>query len=159
MNKKTIGLVIGFIFLAVAAFYAGDKYASRKNTAPLAQNTNGFMRNGGINNSAGNMQRGSRTGGGFVSGQIVSKDANSITVELRATMGQNGPNGGTEQAQGQGSKIVFYTDKTSVMKTADGTMDDLTVGKNVSITGTANSDGSVSAQSIQIRPVAQIPQQ
>jgi uncharacterized protein (DUF2345 family) len=81
-------------------------------------------------------------GGGFVSGDILSMDANSITIELRS------PNGAAGQS---GSKIVFYTDKTKVEKTVSGTNADLTVGKQVTITGTPNPDGSVNADSIQIR--------
>jgi type II secretory pathway pseudopilin PulG len=151
MSKKTkTGLIIGFIVVAVIAFYAGDKYGNNQNTAPT-QGANSFARGG-----AGGAQRGMRTGGGFVSGQIVSKDAASITVQLNAPVG---PNNGTTTSATTGSKIVFYTGNTSIMKTTDGTADDLTPGKQVSITGTANPDGSVNAQSIQIRPVKSTPAQ
>jgi len=140
-NKKNIILVVCFVVVALISFYAGSKFAGVKNTAQ--QNSGGFVR-GGTTNGA---PRGMRSGG-FVNGQILSKDANSITVQL-SSFGQSS---GATQVQ-QGSKIVFYTNKTSVMKTTDGTLDDLVIGKNISVTGAANPDGSVNAESIQIRPV------
>ena len=149
-NKKTVGLVIGFIIVAGISFYAGGKFTSNSGPAPMAQNGNGFTRNGAGANGG---QRGMRAGGGFVSGQIVSKDATSITVQLSPMGGQNGS---TNTQTQEGSKIVFYTNGTNVMKTTNGTIDDLTVGKDISVTGTANSDGSVSAQSIQIRPATPV---
>jgi hypothetical protein len=44
-----------------------------------------------------------------------------------------------------------------VLKTTAGTSNDLVVGTNVSVQGTANPDGSVSAQIISIRPPQQAP--
>ena len=80
---------------------------------------------------------GTRSGGGFTSGQITAKDAQSITLQL--------PNGNSE--------VVFYSTSTSITKmTATSlTSDDIAVGTQVMIGGTQNSDGSLTAQSIQIR--------
>jgi hypothetical protein len=133
MNKKT-GLIIGFIIVAVVAFYAGNKYGSGK-IATTTQNSAGNSFGGGQGGNGG--QRGGRNGGGFTIGEIISKDATSITIKLQAG----------------GSKIVFLGTTTKVTKSVDGTSDDLVVGKNVSVTGTTNPDGSVVADSVQIRPV------
>jgi len=67
----------------------------------------------------------------------IAKDAASVTIKLRDG----------------GSKIIFLSDQTPVLKSATGTSDDLTVGSNVTVSGKPNQDGSISAESIQIRPV------
>ena len=119
------------------SFYAGNRLASAKgkNTFPgdsaALQNMRG--------------QRGQNTNGMIV-GTLIAKDVNNITVALRSF----GRNGG-QNANQAGSKIVLYTDKTTVQKTVDGSVADLSVGKEVSITGNTNADGSVSAKSISIR--------
>ena len=101
----------------------------------------------------GAMNRGDRTtaGGGFTTGQIISKDATSITVQLMA--------GGTASSgQASGSKIIFLDSNTKITKSVDGTVNDLIVGEQVSINGTANTDGSVNAQTVQIRPKMPVQQ-
>ncbi|MDD5152914.1 MAG: hypothetical protein PHS95_02910 [Candidatus Pacebacteria bacterium] len=128
-NKKMVWLIVAFVVVAVVSFYAGSKYAGTKKPV-FTQN--GFNQSG--TNTVG--QRGMRGGGGLTSGEILSMDAQSITVKLRDG----------------GSRIVFYTDKTSVSKMVSGTIKDLSVGTQVNITGTSNADGSVNADSVQIRP-------
>jgi len=129
MNKKihiiTSIIIIGII--AGGAFYWGMLYGKTQSAkTPF---------------TAGNFQgvRANRAGvnGNFVTGNIISKDGNSITVQL--------PNNA-------GSKIIFYSDATQVSKTISGTSADLMAGETVITTGTTNSDGSITAQSIQIRP-------
>ncbi|MEI7810017.1 MAG: hypothetical protein WCI41_00450 [bacterium] len=141
-NKKTIILVAGFVVLAVISFYAGTQYANSKNNNPMAQNQGAFGARG-----FGNVNVKGMRGNGGVFGKVIAKDATSITVEL-STPGQ-----GTDVSQtGTGSKIVFYTDKTTVMKTGTGTTADVAIGSQVSVNGTANPDGSVIAQTITLRP-------
>jgi hypothetical protein len=41
---------------------------------------------------------------------------------------------------------------TPVTKQASGTQDDLSVGTQVAVTGSSNSDGSMTANTVQIRP-------
>ncbi len=101
---------------------------------------------GGVPNSSGRtgsfsggMPTGtpSRTqrGGGFASGQVTAKDNQSITLQL--------PNGNSE--------IVLYSSSTQIVKPTATSLKDVTIGGQVMIGGTQNSDGSLTAQSIQIR--------
>lgn len=67
-----------------------------------------------------------------IKGEIISKDADSITVKL----------------PGGGSKIVFYSDSTEIGKSASGTSVDLEIGKTVIVNGAAHSGGNFAAKSI-----------
>ncbi|MDP3993584.1 MAG: DUF5666 domain-containing protein [bacterium] len=154
MNKLIAIVIATAVVVGGGAFFGGMKYAESKsprgrasqadfqnlqNLSPeerqqrlqeLGVNAGGRVIFGG---SGG--QGGQRGGSGFVAGEIISKDDKSITIKL---------------ADG-GSKIVFFSDSTEVAKSASGTLNDLEVGKNVSVNGATNSDGSMSAQNIQIR--------
>jgi len=84
---------------------------------------------------------GARTGGGFVSGTIMAISGQNITLQL--------PNGSSE--------VVFYSSSTSVIKPTVAPVSNLVVGTNVMIGGTTNPDGSLTAQSIQIRTAGSAP--
>jgi hypothetical protein len=72
-------------------------------------------------------------GGNMTSGSILSRDANSITVKLS--------DGST--------KLVLYSDSTTISVNKDGSSSDLTTGQEVRVSGTSNSDGTITATSIQ----------
>ncbi|MDO8555201.1 MAG: hypothetical protein Q7R75_01395 [bacterium] len=137
--NKTIAIVIGFALLGGGSFYAGMKYGQNAGAqvalAQRAQRANAF---GGI--GTGQRGRGNQ-GGGFFGGTVLSKDDKSVTLKL---------NDGS-------SKIIFFSDTTKIMKSVDGVSADMTIGEQISVNGTPNQDGSISAQSIQIRP--NFPQQ
>ena len=126
----TVAIVIALV-TAGAGFFAGTKFGG--NTAQAANTaggrTGGTGRFGGLNGA-------NRNGGGFTTGDVLSKDAQSITIKMRDG----------------GSKIVFYTTSTQTMKTVDGTSNDIAVGNTVMVSGDTNSDGSLTAKMIQIRP-------
>lgn len=133
------------------AFYGGMKYAqSQSQRGRLSQADFQSLQNLSpeqrqqrlqeLGISGGGFRGGQRNGGGgFTTGEILSKDDKSITIKMRDG----------------GSKIVFYSDSTEVGKFVNGSAGDLEVGKSVSVNGTANSDGSITAQSIQLRPPMQ----
>lgn len=136
-NKKIISGIVGIIILA-GAFYGGMVYGGNNVRASVNSRGTSFNQNG--LNSRGGMIN-ARNTGGFINGQIISKDNKSITVALL----------------GGGSKIIFLDSNTKILKSVNGTTTDLATNIEVSITGTPNADGSISAQSIQIRPTMPTP--
>jgi len=128
MQKKqlTIISIIVLIVVGGGAFYGGMVYGQNQRKNSFGQQV------------PGTSIRGNRTGagGGFNSGEIIAKDDKSITIKLLTG----------------GSKIVFFSSSTEVGKFVNGNSSDLVVGQSVSVAGAANQDGSVTAQSIQIRP-------
>ena len=132
MKKNILILVCVIVLLVLAggSFYGGMLYQKSTRSFP------------GVNFQGQGMPSGSGLGannvkqnGGMNIGEIISKDTSSITIKLI-----NG-----------GSKIVFYSNETEITKSAKATSDDLTVGKNISVQGTSNSDGSVTAKTIQLK--------
>jgi len=134
MNKtKIIG---GMIIIAVVFFYGGYAYGNGRATNKVGTfaYTNGM--NAGTNGGAVRVRGGSVFSGGGISGEILSKDDQSLTVKLGSG----------------GSRIVFLGASTAITKSVVGTTDDLFAGLNVMVGGTQNSDGSLTATSVQIRP-------
>lgn len=129
MNKHVITIIIVAVVFAGGGFFGGMKYNQAKaaNQTSNSSTQRQFGQNGG-----GRFARGIN-GANFVGGQILSKDNQSITLQL--------PNN-------NGSKIVFYSGSTNINKVASGTPDDLKTGENVVVSGTPNSDGSLTAQNI-----------
>jgi len=139
-NNMLIGFIIAVVVVGAGSFYGGMVYGKSKGGAQnfaLGQRQ-GFGAGmaggptGGVQTKTGN-----RTGGsGFVNGSIIAEDDKSITVK---------------SADG-GSKIVFLSEKTQIMKSVSGSAADLSVGQNVMVNGSTNSDGSITAQAVQLRP-------
>ena len=131
MNKTIVSMVAVIIIVGAGSFYEGMKYGQSSSLATVSQGN--FRGAGAIGGRRGN---GSGMGGDAASGEIISKDDKSITIKLRDG----------------GSKIIFISDSTQVMKSISGAISDLAIGDQVMSFGTANPDGSVTAKSIQIRP-------
>jgi hypothetical protein len=141
MNKnKKIGLGIVGVIVLIGVFYGGMIYGKSQIPTRGAQafdpnNMPSGMPSGIPNAGINNVKN--RAGfGGITSGEIISKDDKGITIKL----------------QDGGSKIIFLSTTTTVAKTATGSITDLTVGTQVFVTGTTNTDGSITAQTVQIRP-------
>lgn len=134
-KKCIIASAIIVVIVAGISFYVGTFFGSRSNSGP---NFSEFSQNGnrtGFNPS--NLNGGARNASAGVNfGEIISIENGQITVKL-----DNG-----------GSKLLFIQDSTIVSKSVEGNIGDLSKGTNITFQGTNNSDGSITAQSIQIRP-------
>ena len=129
MNKKLQYIIFAIIVLVIGggAFYGGMLYKG-------SQSPRG-MGNFAARNSSGGARF--AMGNNFVLGDVISKDDQSITVKSRDGS----------------SKIILYSTSTEVSKFAEGSLADVIVGSSIMVNGKTNSDGSISATSIQIRPV------
>jgi len=120
-----IAVAVVVILVAVGAFFGGIKYQQSKSP-----------RFGNFQGARSGQQAQGNQGARPVNGEIISQDEKSITVKL----------------QDGSSKIVLVGDGTTINKSAEGPKSDLTVGEKVAVFGTQNTDGSVTAQNIQLNP-------
>ncbi|KKR43127.1 MAG: hypothetical protein UT79_C0009G0001 [Candidatus Moranbacteria bacterium GW2011_GWC2_40_12] len=135
-NKYIVLAVIAVVGLGVG-FFGGMRYGQSKNSGLV-------IGQGQQRGQFGNSMMGSIRGAndmGLVSGDIISKDSTSLTIKLRDG----------------GSKIVLLPGTVEISKFISGNTNDLEINKTVTITGKTNTDGSITAQTIQIRPVIPSP--
>jgi hypothetical protein len=132
-NNLVLIVIVSVLVGAGLGFFGGVQY--QKSKVPTFAR---FSGGGGQNFRGANGQLSQRVQGNFrpVTGQIIASDTNSITVKL--------PDGS--------SKIVFLTNTTAINQAAQATPADLAAGKSVAVFGQTNSDGSVTAQNIQLNP-------
>jgi uncharacterized protein YneF (UPF0154 family) len=132
MNKNLILIIILLIFVGVGGFFGGMKYGESealKNLTPekmreIFQQTRGQFQT----------QR-QRMAQGFILGEVISKDEKSLTVKL--------PDGST--------RIVFLSESTQILKSVQGNIQDIEIGKQVIVSGEQTTEGSLTAKTIQIR--------
>jgi len=132
--KKIIwtGVVVAII-CGGGAFYAGMQYqASQTPARPTAGS--GFA---------------GRTGtfGSATFGTILSIDSGSLILQL--------PNS-TSTTATIGTNIVLFDSATSISQLNSLPSSNLAVGQSIVVAGTANSDGSITASTIQIRPASSL---
>lgn len=122
-------IIIVFVSAVVAgiSFFSGMKYQQSK--TPVLGSSR-FALNG--QRGMGGNTRGFRP----VSGEVLSTDEKSMTVKL--------PDGST--------KIILLSDSTTYSKSNSGSKSDVQSGQTVTVFGTENSDGSVTAQNVQLNP-------
>ena len=122
---KPLYTLILVVLVGAGAFFGGMQYQKSQRSLGRGQ-------------FAGAGQFGNRNGQGRpVAGEIVSADDKSITVKL----------------MDGSSKIVILSSSTAINREASGSASDLKTGERVLVIGTQNSDGSVTAQNIQLNPI------
>lgn len=132
MNKNTM-IIIAAVLVVIAAvggFFGGMQYQKGNAGSNFAQGGNGtFRQRSGMMGQNGQNFR-------PVRGQVLSIDTNGITVKLL--------DGST--------KIVVLSGSTVYLKSTKALQSDLKTGDMVNVIGTQNSDGSVTAQDVQLNP-------
>ena len=129
MKISIVIAIIAVLLVGSGAFYGGMRFQQSKTANVRSQ----FSRNVSGAGSRGG-QRFAEGGVRPVSGKIIHQDETSITVE----------------SQDGSSKIILVTDQSTINKTEAGSMVDLKDGEEVVVFGQENSDGSITAQNIQI---------
>lgn len=158
MTKLLLTIIAVAVIVGGSSFYGGIKYTENKgparqfsgenfqNLSPqerqqrfqeLGANVSGVF--GGDHQDGGGFRGGrpSFRADGFRSliGEIISQNEDNITIKLS--------DGST--------KIVFISESTQITKTVNGILGDLTKGEQIFVSGAENSDGSYTAQTIQLR--------
>lgn len=133
--QKTLPIIIVAVIVCVGAFFGGMQYGQSKNSLPknFAQNIQN-----GQQMPQGNLgTNGKGNGMNFLNGEVIAKDEQSLTIKT----------------QDGSSKIVFFSDSTQISKITEGTMNDIEIGKQITINGKENSDGSYTASTVQTRQI------
>jgi hypothetical protein len=135
--KRWLIPVVAVVVIAVGVgcFFGGRATVSTTAKVPAGFPTSGAMSGSGAQGAYGAYAgRGGRGGGNMVIGSIIANDGTTITVKTS--------NGST--------KMVLFSGSTTISKTETGSASDLKVGQEVSVTGSTNTDNTVTATRISV---------
>ncbi|MBE0448698.1 MAG: hypothetical protein IBX64_11495 [Actinobacteria bacterium] len=135
MNSKMVAaFVISVLIVGGGSFYAGGAYQSSKRPSyvPMGGQFGNMSGQGDTDSSPGRFS--GQRGGAAFSGEVVEKDNKSVTIKL----------------QDGSQKTITITESTAINKIAKGSIGDVKQGEQIVVIGTENSDGSVSANTVQI---------
>jgi len=131
MNKKIISIAVVALVVGIGMGYAGANVFLSGAPGQNMQGNFSAIKGGNLNS----MRAGGTANGGMLSGTVATKDSESITINTKDGS----------------SHVVLITTATSFLKSVSGEESDVAVDATVIVSGTTNSDGSITAQSVQIR--------
>jgi hypothetical protein len=138
MKKNQYILLVTILLIAGLSFFAGTRYQLSKGNGRSLQavsgrgTLSGQSANQKTQSSGGSRMQNGLANGGLVSGEIISKDGQSLTVKS---------NDGS-------TKIVIIADSTVYKKSSDASVQDLNIGEIVTIISSSNTDGSLTAKTV-----------
>lgn len=140
MRKALVPILIILIVVVGAGSFYGGMIYGRSKSGMRGQQGFGQMGGGPGGMASSTNRRVGNQGMSFINGEILANDGKTMTVKINTG----------------GSKIILFSDNTEIGKMASGTASDLTVGQNIMVNGKTNTDGSITASSVQIRPSVDI---
>jgi hypothetical protein len=147
MNGKWAAIVVVIVVVAAAAAgYAGYTMGKNAGVAQGITARNAFLAARGVGGTGGNGGGGGGFGGGaggaggrnfdpnnFAAGQVKSISGDTVQLSTATDV-----------------VTVKLTDQTQIQKQASGTVSDIQPGERLTVQGTRNSDGSFTAQTVQV---------
>lgn len=136
-NRIIISIVVSLLLGSVGGYVFGKGQAAKTDNPWQGQIRNGSVRDGTrfSQGQRGNLMR-------PLQGEIISLDENGITIKT----------------DDNSTKIIFTSHQTSYSQTNEISRDGLKMGDKIGVFGITNTDGSVSAQNIQLNPFYRPPE-
>jgi len=131
-NSHTVITILLAIIVGGISFFAGVLY--QKSHSQMGNQ--GYLMETTARSGRGQTMFGSRGRGNATLGKVISQDATSLTVQL---------------ADGS-TKIILVSGSTVFAKNDPAISSDIKIGDRIMVFGSVNSDGSLTAQNVQINP-------
>ena len=142
MTKKAwIWAIIVVIVVAGGCFWGGMTYAASKTPSAAARFAGAGGTFAGRTGATG--FGGATAGGGGTVGTVIQVGNGTFTVQLPSS---------TSTTATTGTKLVLVDNATEIDELESVPVSNIQVGQTVTVAGTANSDGSVTASSVMLRP-------
>lgn len=141
MNKNTIiaAVVVAIVFASAGYYFGKSSAGASTASGALGSYAARAGRTGGLTGGA-------TAGGGFgggTSGTIIATSDGSFTIQLPSS---------TSTSATTGTKIILVDNATQVQELQSVPASTLKNGQSVTVTGSANSDGSITATNVMVRP-------